>query len=194
MNKNANSIRNLDYIRGLSTPEMPGFGAKLYEAMQDLITHHSNLAQQVNGNSTGNPEPPPPIDSVNVTGQNGHFDIAIQHSAPIFRGVRYYAEYDTTPNFSNPRTVPMGDSRNHSLFLGNGNYYWRAYAAYTSSHPSAAAYHGGAADPQVVSGGGTVGGPALQASQGSGTGTPGQGLQGPGTIPFRTSTGAPPVR
>lgn len=191
---NTNKVRNLDYIRGLSTPELPGFGARLYEALQDVITHHTNLAQQVNGNSIGNPEPPPPIDSVNVTGQNGHFDIAIQHNAPIYRGVRYYAEYDTSPDFSNPRVVPMGDSRNHSLFLGNGSYYWRAYASYMSSHPSQPAYHGSQQSPQAVSGGGSIGGPALQESQGSGTGSPRQGLQGPGTIPFRSTSGAPPIR
>lgn len=189
-----NTIRNLTYIRGLSTKEMPGFGARLYEALQDLITHHANLAQQVNGNSTGSPQAPPPIDSLKVTGQNGHFNIAITHNAEIYRGIRYYAEHSTTPDFQNPQIVPMGDSRNHSLFLGNQKLYWRAYAAYTGSGPSSPAYHGGAGSPQAVSGGGSIGGPAFQASQGSGTGAAGQGLSGPGPIPFRSATGAPPVR
>lgn len=188
------NIRNLAYLRSLSTKDMPGFGQKLYEALSDLLQAHANLSQQVNGNSTGDPAPPPAIDNLKVTGQNGHFNIAIAHNAEVYRGIRYYAEYDTTPHFANPRVVPMGDSRNHNLFLGNGTYYWRAYAAYMTSAPSEAAYHGGAASPQPVTGGGIVGSPALQDSEGSGTGTPGQGLSGPGPVPFRSSTGVPPKR
>jgi len=191
---NTNQVRNLDYLRSLSSSEMPGFGAKLYEALQDLITHHSNLEQQVNGNSTGSPEPPPPIDSVNVTGQNGHFNIAIQHNAEIYRDVHYYVEHADNPQFTDSTIVHMGHSRNHNLFLGNVTRYFRAYASYSSSHISQPAYHGGASTPTAVNGGGAVGGPKFQASQSSGTGTPGQGLSGPGPIPFRTVTGAPPVR
>lgn len=187
-------IRNLDYLRTLSTKELPGFGQKLYEAFSDLLQAHRTLAQQVNGNSSGNPAPPPAIASVKVTGQNGHHNIAIADPNQVFRGVRYYAEYDTSPQFSNPRVVPMGDSRNANVFLGNGTYYWRAYSAYMSSGASQPAYHGGAASPQGVDAGGSVGGPLLQDSQGSGTGTPKQGISGPGPIPFRSNNGAPPVR
>ena len=188
------NVRNLNYIRALSSKEFPGLGAKLYEALQDIIQQHTNLTQQVNGNGIGEPPPPPNIDSVAVTGQNGHFHISIQHTANFYRGVRYYAEYADNPHFTNPQIVPMGDSRNHTLFLGNGTYYWRAYAAYMSSAPGTPAYHGGTAQPQPVSGGGSIGGPALLSPQGSGTGQPGQGLQGPGTVPFRSSTGAAPTR
>jgi hypothetical protein len=188
------NVRNLAYIRSLSSKDFPDLGAKLYEALTDIANNHATLAQQVNGNSTGQPTPPPPINGVNVTGQNGHFNIAISHDAAIYRGIRYYAEYDSSPNFSNPQVVPMGDSRNHNVFLGNGAYYWRAYSAYATSAPSAPAYHGGSLTPAAVSGGGSVGGPALQGSQGSGTGVPRQGLSGPGAVPFRSKTGAPPTR
>ncbi|MGH9343306.1 MAG: hypothetical protein ACRD19_06040 [Terriglobia bacterium] len=187
-------IRNLDYLRSLSTKDLPGFGAKLYETLSDLLQAHQNLSQQVNGNASGNPAPPPSIANLKVTGQNGHHNLAISDPNPIYRGVRYYAEFDTSPQFTNPRIVPMGDSRNANVFLGNGTYYWRAYSAYMSSNPSPPAYHGGAANPQPVNAGGSVGGPLLQDSQGSGTGTPRQGLSGPGPIPFRSATGAPPVR
>lgn len=182
----AKGIRNLEYIRQRDP--------RLYEALSDLIQQHQAVAQQVNGNPTGNPHPPAPIDGVTVTGQNGHFHIQIQHRADIYRGIQYYAEFADNPGFSNPHTIHMGDSREHTQFLGNGTYYWRAFASYASSPPSAPAYHGGAGAPQPVSGGGVVGGPALLDPQGSGTGNAGEGLSGPGPVAFRSSTGVPPKR
>ena len=182
-------IRNLDFIR-----QLPEWGAKLYEALSDLNGQHQTLAQQVNGNGQGAPTPPPAIAGVNVTGQNGHFDIAINDPSPIYRDVHYYVEHADNPHFVNPSIIHLGHTRNHNVFLGNATRYFRAYSAYASSAPGAPAYHGGAAAPAPVSGGGSVGPPPFQKSQGSGTGAPGQGLSGPGPIPFRSATGAAPSR
>lgn len=179
------SVRNLDYIRSKDP--------KLYEALEDLLQHHQNLAQQVNGNSTGQPGPPPPISGLQVTANNGHFNAQIKDEGAVFRGVQYYIEHSESPNFTNPTVVHLGDSRSWDKFMGNTTRYFRAYSSYSSSPPGAPAYHGGAIPTPVV-GGGIIGGPPVQESQGSGTGTPGQGLTGPGRIPFRSSTGVPPVR
>jgi hypothetical protein len=180
------TLRNLQYLRALSLPDFPEFGVKIAETLEDLAKGVSNVAQQTNTNPTGAPLAPPQINALNVTGQNGHFNIQIKdNNQNLYRGVNYYAEYDTTPAFSNPHTIHLGDSRDHNIFLGNGSYYWRAYSAYPGSPPSPAAYHGGYASPRMVQGGGAVGGPLLQASQGSGTGNAGQGLVGPGVLPFR---------
>lgn len=188
------NIPNLDYIRGLRSPDFPDLGAKLHEALTSIAGQVTNIQSQTNANPTGQPTPPPPINGLKVTGQNGHFNIAIHDNNEIYRGVQYYAEYDTSPHFTNPQTIHLGDSRNHNVFLGNGTYHWRAYSSYASSPPSAAVYHGSGAAPTPVVGGGDVGSPAIQASQGTGTGTPGQGLTGPGIAPFRSATGVPPVR
>ena len=182
-------IRNLDFLRNI-----PEWGGRLYEALEDLNAQHQSIAQQVNGNSTGQPLPPPAIDSLTVTGQNGHFHAQIQHNAEFYRGIKYHLEYADNASFHNPRAVDIGSSREHTMFLGNGTYYFRAFAAYESSPPGPPAYHGGAHSPQPVSGGGSIGGPAFLPPQGSGTGKPGEGLSGPGPIPFRTSSGRPPVR
>jgi len=179
-------VRNLAYIRSKDP--------RMYEALADIIGHQHNLAQQVNANPTGDPLPPPAVDGVTVTGQNGQFHVQIEHQADIYRGVKYFAEYADNAGFANSHVIHMGDTREHTQFLGNGTYYWRAYAAYGSSKPSTPAYHGGAANPQPVSGGGNIGGPALLPSQGSGTGGIGEGLSGPGPVPFRSSTGVPPRR
>jgi hypothetical protein len=90
--------------------------------------------------------------------------------------------------------VPMHDSRNISIPVGNQARYVRVFSSYSESAPSAPVYHGGAASPKAVNGGGSGPGPAFLPSQGSGTGAAGQGLSGPGPVPFRSATGAPPTR
>jgi hypothetical protein len=188
------NVKNLDYIRGLKSADFPDLGAKLYEALKSIGDQASNTQSQTNANPSGQPTAPPAINGLKVTGQNGHFNLAITDNNPIYRGIQYYAEHDTSPNFTNPQVIHLGDARNHNVFLGNQTLYWRAYSSYSSSPPSAPAYHGSGAAPTPVAGGGTIGGPAFQASQGSGTGSPGQGLAGPGIAPFRSKTGTPPVR
>jgi|SRR5580692_11781741 hypothetical protein len=182
------TIPNLDRIRAI-----PDIGPFLYEALHSVQAQATSVEQQVNANPTGQPQAPPAINSLKVTGQNGHFQIAIQDSSPIYRDIHYWAEHASNQNFTDPVVIHMGQSRNYNEFLGNVGRYWRAYSSYSSSPPSAPVYHGGAS-PQIVMGGGSVGGPNFAASEGSGTGAAGQGLQGPGVSPFRTSTGAPPVR
>jgi hypothetical protein len=182
-------------MKGWSVPQIPGFGQRLYETFSDFLTQFKNLAMQTTGNPTGQPQPPPVINAVNVTGANGHFNVAItDNNTSLYRGVSYFVEHSADSQFSDPQVIHIGTSRNHTVFLGNVTRFWRAYSAYPSSPPSAPSYHGGNASPQPVTGGGTIGGPSFQPSQGSGTGAAGVGLQGPGTIPYRTATGAPPIR
>jgi hypothetical protein len=180
------SIRNLDYLRGKDP--------RLYEALQDIVLAHQNLAQQVNGNSTGQPQAPPPPAGVTVQAANGHFQVAIQDRGDIYRGIHYHVEHADNPHFTNSHTEHLGPTRNANLFLGNSTRYFRVYSSYASSPPSAAVYHGGPLTPAAVAGGGTVGPPPFLPSEGSGTGAAGQGLSGPGPVPFRSATGAPPIR
>ncbi len=188
-------IRNLDFIRSL--PEgtsIQQLGARLYESLSDVDSQAQTVAQQTNANPTGHPYPPPAVDGLTVTGQNGLFHLQIQHASEFYRGIQYHAEYADSPSFQNPRSIDLGASREHTVFLGNGTHYWRAFAAYGSSPAGPPAYHGGAHSPQPVSGGGSIGGPAFLAPQGSGTGLPGEGLSGPGPVAFRTANGRPPIR
>ena len=166
--------------------QIPEYGQYLYEALAAVQQQSANIEQQANGNASGQPAAPPPLDSLSVTGKDGHFSIALQHNAAFSRGVRYYVEHDTSPAFTNPQVINLGDSRNHNVFLGNGPRYWRAYAAYNASAPSRPTYFGSAVQPAPVEGGGSIGPPAVQRSQGSGTGAAGQGLSGPGPVPMRS--------
>lgn len=190
------SVKNIEYFRSLTDlSKAPEFGMKLAEALQSIANAHNTVEQQTNSNSTGEPPAPPSISGLSVTASNGHFQVAINHQgSEFYRDVHYFVEHSASPNFTDSHTVPLGPSRNANLFLGNTTRYFRAYASYGSSGPGAAVYHGGKAQPQPVSGGGTIPGPSFAPSAGSGTGAPGVGHQGPGTIPFRTKTGKPPVR
>lgn len=189
------SYKNRAFLQALTSEEHGAYGSRIVEALDDILQQHNNLAQQVNGNSTGQPLAPPQVSGLKVTGQNGHFNIAISDpNSPIYRDIHYWVEHSDSPHFSNPHVVHMGQSRNHNLFLGNVTRYFRAFSSYSSSPPSAAVYHGSQVAPAPVIGGGSVGGPQFTEGQSSGTGTPGTGLQGPGIAPFRSPNGAPPSR
>jgi hypothetical protein len=178
-------VRNLEYIKAQDP--------KFYEAFIDIIKAHEVVSQQVNGSSSSNPSPPPAVNGVKVSGAGGHLHVAITDNNQIYRGIQYYVEHADNPQFTDPQIVHIGDTRNATIPVGSQSRYVRVYSAYASSAPSPAVYHGGA-DPIPVNGGGSDSGPQFLPSEGSGTGTAGQGLSGPGPIPYRTDTGAPPVR
>lgn len=183
-------IKELSFLRGVDhwTPDL---GAKLAEALHSAQQAINNLEAQTNGNVTGSPQPPPKLGGISVTGQNGYLHVAIQHDAHFYRGINYFVEHADNAQFTDPHVVPMGAARNISIPVG-GTRYVRAYASYASSPPNEPVYHGSQVEPIAVDAG--AGGPALLPSQGSGTGQPGVGLQGPGREPFRPVAGAPPVR
>lgn len=175
-------VPNLDYLR-----EIPVIGGRLYEALHGAQQAINAMASQGNLNPTGQVEAPPAIQGVTATGANGVLHVSIQHAAAdVKRGVRYYYEHADNPSFINSQIRPMGDSRAASEFVGSQARYVRAYAAYPGSEAGPKAYHGGAATPQPVEGGGSIGPAPYLPSQGSGTGAPGQGGVGPGPVPIRT--------
>ena len=188
------ALRNLDWLRGLSTPELPDLGSRLHEVITDMQRQQEALATQTNSNLNGNPQAPPRIDGLTVTANDGHFQIAVHDRTPSYRAIQYFVEHADNPNFVNSHTEHLGDSRNANLFLGNSTRYFRAYSSYASSPPGEPAYHGTAAQPLPVVGGVSVPGPSFLPSQGSGTGAPGVGLSGPGTAAFRSLDGQPPKR
>lgn len=187
-------IPHLAFLRTLTSPEFPGWGAKLVESLQAVQQGATNMEQQGNLNAGGQPVAPHAPNGVAISAQNGYVHVAIQDHNPIYRGIRYHLEHDSSPQFTNPIPEDLGTARHFTHYIGNQTRYYRVAASYTSSGPSGWLYHGSVAKPTAVAGGGANSGPAFLASQGSGTGAAGQGLQGPGQIPFRTATGAPPTR
>lgn len=180
----------LAQIRSFATKEIPNLGTLLYQTLRAMQTQAANVAQQTNSNPAGEPAAPPPLGGLTVTSTSAGVHLSLNHPGDFYRGVEYHAEYADNAHFTNPFPVYLGPAREHDAAVGTKTLFWRAFAQYPTGTPGAPVYHGGS-QPLSVTGGTES---ALGTSQGSGTGAPGQGLSGHGPIPFRSATGAPPVR
>ncbi len=152
----------------------------LYESLTRIVDAVNALGRGVGVDPVGSVPAPASIGGVSVVAANGTFDIAITDNSAVRRGIFYFAEYDTSPDFPRPVVVFLGPSRNKRVTLGNLTLYWRAYSQYLGSAPSPPVTFG--APPTAVVGGGAAG-PALQASSGSGTAPGARGGSGFGTVP-----------
>jgi hypothetical protein len=142
----------------------------LAEALESIATQVGHVADQTTATVGGTTAAPPAPTSLNVMAAGGIHDMVITDHNPVQRQINYFVEYSDTPSFVAPRVIDLGQSRNHRTALGNQTLFFRAYSAYPTSTRSEAVYHGGSAtNPVAVNGGGATTGPALQASQGSGT-------------------------
>jgi hypothetical protein len=158
----------------------------LAECIDDLVMAHDNVSKQLATDPNGSEIVPPNIAMVQAQHLgNGLVDLAITDNAPISRAINYHVEYDSTPNFTNPRGATLGPWRTGTIFLPNGTWFFRAYSQYPA---------GGGPNTPVIAPGSLVinvkdgaAGP-LFASQGSGTGKPQQGGgQGSGKLIQRSS-------
>ncbi len=182
-------VPNIEFFQSLKAGETipDGFGARLSQAFKAIVSQSSTTEQQGNSNPQGQPEAPPVPDGLQVSAANGHYSVRISDQNPgVKRDVRYWVEYDRSPQFTNPIQKDLGQSRNWDHFFGDDQLYFRAYSSYGSSPAGKPVYHGDEAQPIGVPGGGPVAAGTLLESQGSGTGAPGQGLVGPGPVPVRT--------
>jgi len=151
---------------------------RLAEILKAVEAAINNVAQQTAASAQGPQGTSPTPAKLNVTAAQGVYDIAITDDAPIQRGVEYFLEYSLTPAFNQPTVIHLGTTRNHRVFLGNQNLYWRCYSQYgPAAGPSQPVYYGSKFSPLPVSGGGSITGPVPLPSNGSGT-APTTGLQG----------------
>lgn len=191
------SLEDINWLRSYDGKNHAEFSRRLATILTNVVNGANTMEQQGNFNMTGSPIAPPKVDALTVKGQNGHYSLSIQdNNTNLVRGVNYYVEHDTDPNFTNPQKIHIGDPRDHQVFLGSGKRYFRAYSAYQASPSSQTVYHGTETQPIGVDAGGDIGPPASLLVQGSGTGPSGPdgGGSGPGPVPFRSTTGKPPVR
>jgi hypothetical protein len=164
-------------IKSLSIIKQNPATLRVGEALDDVATGTNNLAAQLSADPNGSDITPANVAQVQAQHLgNGLVDVAITDNSSLSRAINYYIEADTSPNFtSNPRGITTGPIRNGSLVLPNGTYYVRAYSQYPAGGPPSKPVN--AAQPIVVTGSASL---PLLASQGSGTGNPGQGGQGAG--------------
>jgi len=167
--------------------QIKGRDPYLYETLRQVVGAVNSLGRATGVDPSGSISPPDSIGALSVVAGDGIFDVAITDNSAVHRGIFYFAEFDSSPNFTAPRVQFMGSSRNLRLSLGNQTLYWRAYSQYLGSTPSAPIAFG--SPPTAVTGGGTAAGPALQPSSGSGSATGQQGGSGFGVQQTLTVNG-----
>lgn len=159
--------------------------------IQKVINAVNHLGVNLGANPVGDVKPPDPIASVNVKTSGEYMHVSLTHTAPVKKGINYFVEVDTNPNFPQPQVKPLGPSRASLPFVlpsldDNGNqvnYYVRAFAQYPGSKPSKVTVFGGAGNPTAIKMGGSTK-LSLLPSTGSGTSsvTGQQGASGFGRV------------
>lgn len=182
------SVRNLAWLRSLKIEGVPDAGARLHEIVQDLMKGTNTLEQQTNSNLDGVPAPPPRLQAMTVTPTSVGHHVSINHGASFYRGIYYHVETSDNAHFSNPFPAYSGPAREIDLATGAQKLYFRSFASYQNSDNTTTIFHGGSV-PQPVTGGTHV---PRGVSQGSGTGRPGEGVSGFGTLQYRGNN--PPER
>jgi hypothetical protein len=173
-------------------------GQWLQSALQRIEDAVNNLGKNTAAAPKGILPPPPVIQQLSVkTNGNGLVHAVINDTNPIQKGINYFVEYDTTPNFTQPHVVHMGASRSMNpvqlpTLDDDGNqqqFYFRAYSQYQGGKPSGPIHFGGENPTPVVPGGTQQ--MTLIPSTGSGTAqaTGQQGGSGFGKVLDRPSPG-----
>ena len=183
----------------MNIPNLAGIIARdpqLGEALKAISAAMDTVALQTNANPQGQPPKPPQVSSLVVTASDGIFHGQITDNNPVARGITYHLEASSTPNFNQPILLASGPSRDKAgIALGNQKLYFRAFSQYPTGDPSAPVYHGGSPqNPVAVAGGGTLAGPPVLTSKGSGT-APSSGTQGGAGFGFvqQRQSGGPPA-
>ena len=115
-------------------------------SLDHLASQIQAVATQGNFSQHGKPKAPSPPTSLQVGANNGLFAVTIVHpNAPP--GTRWHIQYSTTPNFTSPVTIDIGESNNFELYRPNSTIYFRAAAKYLASDRSPWTYFGSAASP-----------------------------------------------
>ena len=192
--------RELSYIS-----QRDNYAGSLFTRIIDAV---NALAKNAGVAAVGKVPPPPPINSVTVSGgsaNNGVMTVAsteilhwtIQHSQAIQKGIRYFSEVDTSTAFTNPHVHDHGTSRSGFMTLPTNNsagtkqtYYLRSYAQYPGSDPCKPTVLGGLSGAIGIQMGGSSN-LSLLPSTGSGTASSSgqQGAKGLGVVLNRPAPG-----
>jgi|ERR1700674_220374 len=198
-NQHLQGGRELNYVA-----QKDAYAGTLFSRIIEAV---NTLAKNAGVAAVGKIAPPPPIDAINVSGTQVGDTITVPgevlhhtltHNQAISKGVNYFSEVDTNPNFTQPHVIPHTASRSSFLslptFLDDGvtkqTYYLRSYAQYHGSDPSKPTVLGGSGGAIKIQMSGTSSG-TLLSSTGSGTAAPNgqQGAHGLGKVLDRPAPG-----
>lgn len=162
----------------------------LLQQLEDSINH---LSDHVGADPVGERVMPHAVQGVDVAAAGEMVHISVNDSSEVQRGIHYFVEADTDPNFPRPFVVHQGASRTAlpvSLPTkdGSGNtisYYFRAYSQYPGSPPSPKIAYGGLEPTAVTLGGATQLDFATPTGSGTAAADGRQGGEGFGVMPRR---------
>ena len=143
LNEQLTGGRELSYIN-----QRDNYAGSLFSRIIDAVnTGFTNAGVS----AVGKVSPPPKVDNITIQGTLASgiltcpgeiFHAVLTHNQSVNKGIRYFSEIDTNPNFTAPHVIDHGTSR--SVFLNlptfmNDNktlqtYYHRSYAQYTGSN------------------------------------------------------------
>jgi len=182
IDKEINNLRNI-----------PGVGPYVAIVLERIQGAVNGLANNLAADPTQLKEAPPPVQALTIKANNGDVHAVITDNSAVQKGVHYFVEYSSEPNFLQPHVIHLGTSRSAAPFRlpamddsGNAqSFYFRAYSQYPGGHPGKPIYFGGTA-PSAVNPGGTTQ-LSLIPSTGSGTAqsTGQQGGSGFGKVLYR---------
>lgn len=140
----------------------------LGKILRRVISAINTTAKNANVAAIGLFPTPPQVDTVNVAGTfssdtntitttSEHLHWTMEHNQQVHKGVQYFSEIDTDPNFTQPHVIPHNSSRtglkNLPALDDNGAqnvYYLRSYAQYHGSDPSEPTVVGGKSNPTKI--------------------------------------------
>jgi hypothetical protein len=125
---------------------------------QRIINAINKLGSALGANPVGKVQPPPAVNNINISTSGELVHVTLNHNQPVNKGINYFLERDTNPNFSNPHVIHMGPSRSAGPMSlptkdstgATHKYYFRAYAQYPGGDPSPHTVFGGALNPASV--------------------------------------------
>ena len=146
----------LDIQKEISILRKQDNGQWLHSALQRIEDAVNALAKNGALAAKGILPAPPPINELAVkTNGTGLVHAVITDNSAIQKGIHYFVEYDTDPNFTRPHVAHLGASRTMNPIMlpamdDDGNpqsFHFRAYSQYPGGSPGHKIHAGGAVDP-----------------------------------------------
>lgn len=163
MRANLPLIKNLDYIKRDDLFYGEAFGS--------LQQAHGAIAIQLGADPNGAEVVPTQPAAFRVQAAGNLVDFEITDNSPtLLRSIQYFVEYGTDQNFTNPRVHSLGPSRNGTMSLPPGTYYFRVRSQYPHGGPASSPNT--FSQPVIITSGTAM---TLFPSQGAGTGGGGAG-------------------
>lgn len=154
--------------------QIPGIGNYLADAFQTLEQSVNTVAQNSTTALGTKMAAPPPVDNIDVKSSNGLLHVTLTDHNTIQKGINYFVEHSTRPDFVGAHVVHLNASRGATISLpgltdegDDQPVFVRGYSQYQGSNAGKKVAFGGAAPTPILPGGTTR--MTLLPSTGSGT-------------------------